>query len=69
MEIITLNIEYFFEDGNWIARCDEVGLVGYQHKDLNEVRGQVKEGMLLHTGGLPFELKELIQPAGNRTAV
>jgi predicted RNase H-like HicB family nuclease len=69
MEIITLNIEYFFEDGNWIARCDEVGLVGYQHKDFSEVRDLVKEGMLLHTDGQPFELKELIQPSGNRTAV
>ena len=69
MEIITLNVEYFFEDGNWIARCDEVGLVGYQHKDLNVVKALVKEGMLLHVDGELFELIELIQPSGNRTAV
>jgi predicted RNase H-like HicB family nuclease len=69
VEIITLNIEYFFENGNWIARCDEVGLVGYQHKDLTEVRDLVKEGMLLHTDGGPFELIETIEPSGNRTAV
>ena len=69
MEIITLNIEYFFEDGNWIARCDEVGLVGYQHKDLKEVRDLIKKGVLLHTNGQPFELNEMIQPSGNRTAV
>ena len=69
MEIITLNIEYFLEDGNWIARCNEIGLVGYQHKDLNQVRELVKEGLLLHTGGLPFELKELISTLVNHTSV
>ena len=69
MEIITLNIEYFFEDGYWIARCDEIGLVGYQDKDLNIVKDLVKVGMLLHIDGRPYELKEIIKPTGNRTAV
>jgi hypothetical protein len=69
VEIITLNIEYFFEDGNWIARCDEVGLVGYQHKDLYAVQDLVKEGMLLYTDGGPFELIETIEPSGNRSTV
>ena len=69
MEIITLNVEYFFEDSNWIARCDEVGLVGYQNKDLNEVKRLVREGIQLHTNGLTSQLIELIQPAENRSAV
>ncbi len=69
MEIITLNIEYFFEDGQWIATCDEVGLVGYQNKDLNEVKRLVREGIQLHTNGLTSQLIELIQPAENRSAV
>jgi predicted RNase H-like HicB family nuclease len=69
LEIITLNVEYFFEDNNWIARCDEVGLVGYQNKDLNEVKRLVREGIQLHTNGLPSQLIELIQPSENRSAV
>jgi predicted RNase H-like HicB family nuclease len=69
LEIITLNIEYFFEDGEWIASCNEVGLVGYQNKDLNEVKRLVREGNQLHTDGLPFQLIELIQPIQNRSAV
>jgi hypothetical protein len=69
LEIITLNIEYFFEDGVWIARCDEVGLVGYQHKDLVEVKSLVMEGMKLHANGQPFEIIESIEPTGERTAV
>ena len=69
MEIITLKIEYFFEDGQWIATCDEVGLVGYQNKDLNEVKRLVREGIQLHTNGLTSQLIELIQPAENRSAV
>lgn len=69
MEIITLNIEYFFEDGEWIASCDEVGLVGYQNKDLNEVKHLVRKGIQLHTDGQPFQLIELIQPTENRSAV
>ena len=69
MEIITLNIEYFFEDGEWVASCDEVGLVGYQNQDLNEVKRLVREGIQLHTNGLPFQLIELIQPTQNRSAV
>jgi predicted RNase H-like HicB family nuclease len=69
LEIITLNVEYFFEDNNWIARCDEVGLVGYQNKDLNKVKRLVREGIQLHTNGLPSQLIELIQPAENRSAV
>jgi len=69
LEIITLNIEYFFEDGEWIASCEEVGLVGYQNKDLNEVKLLVREGIRLHTNGRPFQLIELIQPTENRSAV
>ena len=69
MEIITLNIKYFFEGGEWIASCEEVGLVGYQNKDLNEVKRLVREGIQLHTDGRPFQLIELVQPTENRSAV
>ena len=69
MEIITLNIEYFFEDGEWIASCDEIGLVGYQNEDLSEVKRLVREGIHLHTDGRPFQLIELVQPTENRSAV
>jgi len=69
LEIITLNVEYFFEDGEWIASCNQVGLVGYQNSELNEVKRLVREGIPLHTNGLPFQLIELIQPTENRSAV
>ncbi len=69
MEIITLNIEYFFEENNWIARCDEVGLVGYQNRDLGEVKHLVREGIELHVDGRPFKLNEVIIPTENRSAV
>ena len=69
MEIITLNIKYFFEENNWIARCDEVGLVGYQNEDLGEVKHLVREGIELHVEGSPFKLNEVIIPSNNRSAV
>lgn len=69
MEIITLNIEYFFEENSWIARCDEVGLVGYQSRDLGEVKHLVREGIQLHVDGRPFNLIEVVIPSENRSAV
>ncbi len=69
MEIITLNVEYFCEENNWIARCDEVGLVGYQNSDLGEVRHLVREGIELHVDGRPFKLIEVVIPSEKRSAV
>lgn len=69
MEIITLNIEYFYEENSWIARCNEVGLVGYQSRDLGEVKHLVREGIQLHVDGRPFKLIEVVIPSENRSAV
>lgn len=69
MEIITLNIEYFYEENSWIARCNEVGLVGYQSRDLSEVKHLVREGIHLHVDGRPFKLIEVVIPSENRSAV
>ena len=37
----TFGFEFFWIDGQWDARCEEVGLAGYGNKDLNIVRENV----------------------------
>ena len=52
------HIHYQFEDGNWIASCDEVGLVGYQSQSLERVKALVNEGLELFFENQPFQIVE-----------
>ena len=38
---LFITVEFFWIDGQWDARCEEVGLAGYGNKDLNIVRENV----------------------------
>lgn len=61
METNTLkiaHIDYQFEDGEWIAFCDEVGLVGYQSQSLERVKALVNEGLELYFEDKPFTIVE-----------
>ena len=61
METNTLklaHIHYQFEDGQWIASCDEVGLVGYQSQNLERVKALVNEGLELFFEDQPFQIVE-----------
>lgn len=61
METNTLkiaHIDYLFEDGKWIAFCDEVGLVGYQSQSLERVKALVNEGLELYFEDKPFTIVE-----------
>lgn len=61
METNTLkiaHIDYQFEDGEWIAFCDEVGLVGYQSPSLESVKVLVNEGLELFFEDKPFTIVE-----------
>ena len=61
METNTLklaHIHYHFEDGQWIAFCDEVGLVGYQSQALERVKALVNEGLELFFEDQPFQIVE-----------
>jgi predicted RNase H-like HicB family nuclease len=52
------HIHYQFEDGKWIASCDEVGLVGYQSQSLERVKTLVNEGLELFFEDRPFQIVE-----------
>ncbi|MFM9015760.1 MAG: hypothetical protein ACKOPV_04700 [Candidatus Nanopelagicus sp.] len=61
MESNTLklaHIYYQFEDDQWIAFCDEVGLVGYQSQSLERVKALVNEGLELFFENQPFQIVE-----------
>jgi hypothetical protein len=61
METHTLKIaqvNYHFEDGLWVATCDQVGLVGYQNQSLEKVKVLVDEGLALFYDGQPFQIVE-----------
>jgi predicted RNase H-like HicB family nuclease len=61
METNTLklaHIHYQFEDDQWIASCDEVGLVGYQSQSLERVKALVNEGLELFFEDQPFQIVE-----------
>ena len=61
METNTLklaHIHYQLEDDQWIASCDEVGLVGYQSQALERVKALVNEGLELFFEDQPFQIVE-----------
>ena len=54
------HVSYTFEDQIWVARCDEVGMAGYQGKSLEKVKKLVKEGLQVFFEDQPFEVIESI---------
>jgi predicted RNase H-like HicB family nuclease len=61
METNTLkiaHINYQFEDGQWVATCDQVGLVCYQNQSLEKVKVLVDEGLALIYDDQSFQLVE-----------
>jgi len=54
------HVTYTFEDQIWIAQCDEVGMVGYQGKNLEKVKKLVDEGLQVFFDYQPFEVVESI---------
>jgi predicted RNase H-like HicB family nuclease len=55
------HVIYTFEDQIWVARCDEVGLVGYQGKSLNKVKSLVTDGLQVFFEDQPFKVIESIK--------
>jgi len=54
------HINYLYEDGYWIASCNEVGLVGYQGRDLPTVKKLVLDGLQLYFNDKSFTLIESV---------
>ena len=54
------HVSYSFEDQIWIARCDEVGMVGYQGDSLEKVKNLVIEGLEVFFMDQQFEVIESI---------
>ena len=49
---------YIYEDSIWIADCKEVGMVGYQGRNLEKVKKLVSEGLQHYFEDQPFEIIE-----------
>ena len=41
------HVTYIYEDPIWVAVCKEVGLAGYQGRNLEKVKKLVSEGFLI----------------------
>jgi len=54
------HINYLYEDDYWIASCNEVGLVGYQGRDLPTVKKLVLDGLQLYFNDKSFTLIESV---------
>lgn len=55
------HVSYTFEDQNWVAECDEVGMVGYQGKSLEKVKKLVKDGLQVFFQDKAFQIIESIK--------
>jgi predicted RNase H-like HicB family nuclease len=55
------HLTYTFEDEMWVARCKEVGMVGYQGKSLEKVKKLVNDGLQVFFEHQPFEVIEKIK--------
>jgi predicted RNase H-like HicB family nuclease len=66
------HVKYIYEDSIWIADCKEVGLVGYQGRNLENVKKLVSEGLQLYFEDQLFEIHEefvdevLVKPSTNQ---
>lgn len=54
------HVTYTFEDQIWVAKCDEVGMIGYQGKSLEKVKKLVNGGLEFFFEDHPFEVIESI---------
>jgi len=54
------HVKYIYEDSIWIADCKEVGMVGYQGRNLEKVKKLVSEGLQLYFEDQSFEIIEEI---------
>jgi len=54
------HVKYICEDSIWIADCKEVGMVGYQGRNLEKVKKLVSEGLQLYFEDQSFEIIEEI---------
>ena len=59
------HVTYTHEDSIWIADCKEVGMVGYQGRNLEKVKKLVSDGLQLYFEDQPFEIIESFENALN----
>jgi len=52
------HVTYIYEDSIWIADCKEVGMVGYQGRNLEKVKKLVREGLQHYFEDQSFEIIE-----------
>ncbi len=52
------HVTYIYEDSIWIADCKEVGMVGYQGRNLEKVKKLVSEGLQHYFEDQSFEIIE-----------
>ena len=52
------HVTYIYEDSIWVADCKEVGLAGYQGRNLEKVKKLVSAGLQLYFEDQPFEIIE-----------
>ena len=52
------HVTYTHEDSIWIADCKEVGMVGYQGRNLEKVKKLVSEGLQHYFEDQSFEIIE-----------
>jgi len=57
--MLKVEVEFFCIDGQWDARCEEVGLAGYGNADLSIVRENVFDSIrfFLETDDVEFTEK------------
>ena len=55
------HVTYIYEDSIWIADCKEVGMVGYQGRNLEKVKKLVSEGLQHYFEDQPFEIIEIFE--------
>ena len=59
--LMIAHVSYTFEDQIWVARCDEVGMVGYQGESLEKVKKLVKDGLQVFFQDKAFQIVESIK--------
>ena len=59
--LMIAHVSYTFEDQIRVARCDEVGMVGYQGKSLEKVKKLVKDGLQVFFQDKAFQIIESIK--------
>jgi hypothetical protein len=66
------HVTYIYEDSIWVADCKEIGLIGYQGRNLEKVKKLVLEGLKLYFEDQSFGIHEefvdevLVKPSTNQ---